>query len=212
MLCALTTLVAAQTQGTQMVMDSVVHFLNHCTTHPNSVLWCHKSGMILHTHSDASYLTEPQARSRVGGYHYFGNKLGKPDPPNQAPVLPITAVMKNVVSSAAEAEIGGTYKNCKEAVILRNTAADLGHPQTTTPVQVDNSTADNFANNKLKQQRSRAIDMRFYWVQDRVKQGQFHIYWAPGSINLADYYTKHFSAADHRRLRGKYLTLKPDNT
>ena len=39
------------------------------------------------------------------------------------------------------------------------------------------------------------MDMRFYWVKDRVKQGQFHVYWGPGYQNLSDYFTKHHSAA-----------------
>jgi hypothetical protein len=61
-------------------------------------------------------------------------------------------------------------------------------------MQTDNSTA-----------RSRAIDMRFYWVRDRVKQGHFDIYWAPGSTNLADYFTKHHPAKHHQAMRPIYL-------
>ncbi len=33
------------------------------------------------------------------------------------------------------------------------------------------------------QRRSRSIDMRSYWVRDRVQQGQFIIYWKPGTEN-----------------------------
>jgi hypothetical protein len=47
--------------------------------------------------------------------------------------------------------------------------------------------------------------MRFYWLQDRVKQGQFRIFWAPGSVNFGDYYTKHHSITHHRRVRPIYL-------
>jgi hypothetical protein len=35
------------------------------------------------------------------------------------------------------------------------------------------------------------MDMCFYWVKDRVKQGQFHVYWGPGYQFFADYFTKH---------------------
>ena len=35
--------------------------------------------MVLHVHSDASYLSEPEAKSRVGGYHFLGDK-DNPDP------------------------------------------------------------------------------------------------------------------------------------
>jgi hypothetical protein len=40
--------------------------------------------------------------------------------------------------------------------------------------------------------------MRFYWVRDRVRQGQFLVHWKPGLKNLADYYTKHFSPKHHQ--------------
>jgi hypothetical protein len=49
------------------------------------------------------------------------------------------------------------------------------------------------------------MDMHFYWIKDRVKQGQFQIYWGPGYQNLADYFTKHHLPARHRRIRNVYL-------
>ena len=199
MLVALSTLSAQQANATAKTAEAITKFLNYAASHPDAKIRFHASDMRLKTHVDASYLTEPQARSRAGAYHFMGNNPGKPDPPNQAAVLADTHVMKNVLASAAEAEIGSTFDGGKDVVILQTTANEMGHPQNGTPIQVDNSTSHTFANNKLKQKRSRAIDMRFYWVQDRVQQGQFIIYWAPGSENKADYLTKHFSAADHHR-------------
>ena len=101
------------------------------------------------------------------------------------------------MASVTETEIASAFENAKEAMPLRNKLIFLDHPQPTTPIQVDNTTAVSFANKTLKQKRSKAIDMRFYWLQDRVAQGQFKIYWHPGSENNADYYTKHFSTKDH---------------
>ena len=49
--------------------------------------------------------------------------------------------------------------------------------------------------------------MRFYWVKDRVKQGQFKIYWEPGRNNKADYFTKHHMPAHHKKVRHKYLNI-----
>jgi hypothetical protein len=49
------------------------------------------------------------------------------------------------------------------------------------------------------------MDMRFYWIKDRVKQGQFNVYWGPGFQNLADYFTKHHSPAHHKRMRDIYI-------
>ena len=49
--------------------------------------------------------------------------------------------------------------------------------------------------------------MRFYCVQDRVKQGQFRIHWQKGDVNLADYFTKHHPPAHHVKMRPTYLQV-----
>jgi hypothetical protein len=69
----------------------------------------------------------------------------------------------------------------------------------------DNSTAYGIATGTVKQKRSKAIDMRFYWLCDRVRQKQFYIYWCPGAGNKADYFTKHHPTAHHRAMRPRYL-------
>jgi hypothetical protein len=49
------------------------------------------------------------------------------------------------------------------------------------------------------------MDMRFYWVKDRVEPQQFKVGWAPGNTNLGDYFTRHHSPAHHKRMRPYYL-------
>jgi hypothetical protein len=115
--------------------------------------------------------------------------------------------MQNVMSSAAEAEFGALFHNAKDAEMLRGILEAMGHPQPATPIQTDNACANGIANDTVKQKRSRAMDMRFYWVRDRVRQGHFYIFWAPGNINLADYYTKHFAPSHHRSIRQNVLHI-----
>ena len=92
------------------------------------------------------------------------------------------------------------FHNTKEVTPLRTTLEELGHPQQPTPVLVDNSTAVGLANDMVTQRCSRTIDMRFYWIHDRVNQNQFHVYWAPAHLNLADYFTKHHTPSHHRQM------------
>ena len=47
--------------------------------------------------------------------------------------------------------------------------------------------------------------MRFYWIRDRVKQGQFKVLWQKGETNLADYFTKHHPPSHHTSMRKIYL-------
>ena len=102
------------------------------------------------------------------------------------PTHSISRIMSNVMGSAAKAEIGATYINGQEAVPICTLLFKLGHPQPTTPIQVDNSTTDGFAKDIIKQKRSKAIDMRFYWIRNRTSQGKSLIYWQPGITNLGD--------------------------
>ena len=55
------------------------------------------------------------------------------------------------------------------------------------------------------------MDMRFYWVRDRVEQKQFEVRWRPGKTNLADYPTKHHTGQHHSQVRPIYL-YNPDNS
>ena len=88
--------------------------------------------MILNIDSDEAYLVAPKARSRAGGFYYImGNKNKQLI---NRPVASNTKIIKNVMSSTSEAEIGGLYMNAKLAVPIRKTLAELGHPQPPTPI------------------------------------------------------------------------------
>ena len=114
-------------------------------------------------------------------------------------------ILKFVVSSAAEAELGALFLNMKESKIIRLTLAEMGHPQPPTPIHVDNSTAVGIANDSVKKQRSRSMEMRLFWSTDQVKLGHFVVKWTPGKENLADYFTKHHDSKHHREVRAWYL-------
>ena len=109
------------------------------------------------------------------------------------------------MGSATEAEIGAAYINGQESIRIRTLLRELGHPQPATPIKVDNSTADGFANDTIKQKRSKVIDMRFHWIRDRTNQGQFLIYWQSSITNLGNYHTKQHSLAHHQLMRNMYL-------
>ena len=191
-------------------MEATVHLLNYAATHPEAVIRFHKSAMILHIHSDASYLSEPKSRSRVGGFFFLSDsdnpKPEAPLPPLNGAIHVVSKILRNVMSSAAEAEVGGLFVNGQEGVALRNALTEMGHPQPdATPITTDNSTADGIANDTVKIKRSKAMDMRFYWIRDRVRQGQFRVHWKPGKDNKADYFTKHHPPSHHIAERPTYL-------
>jgi hypothetical protein len=211
LLVALGSLAAAQTHGTAATAEAAVQLLNYCATHPDACLRYHASGMTLYLHSDASYLSESQARSRAGGHFFLSDAPVNPalplplPPPANGALHTTSTILRHVMASAAEAELGALFVNAQQAVILRTALCELGHPQPPTPIQADNATATGIANDTVRQRRSKTMDMRFYWLRDRIRQGHFHIYWRPGTSNLADYFTKHHPTAHHRLMRPLYL-------
>ena len=210
MLVALGTLASAQSNGTQATMKAAVKLLNYANTHPDSAIRYYASGMQLHIHSDASYLSEANARSRVGGVFFLsGNddpSPNAPTPPRNGAVHVVSSIMHNVMASAAEAELGGLFVNGQEACPIRTTLEQLGWKQHgPTPIQTANAVADGIANDTVKQRRSKAMDMRFYWIRDRVRQGQFRVHWKAGSTNDADYFTKHHPTSHHITQRPIYV-------
>ena len=66
--------------------------------------------------------------------------------------------------------------------------------------------ADAVVNGKVQPKRTKAMDMRFYWLRDRECQQQFRIYWKPGKLNYADYWTKHHPGRRHQKVRRDFLT------
>ena len=76
------------------------------------------------------------------------------------------------------------------------------------PLKTDNSTADGILIKSIKQKRSKAFDMQFHWLCDRVEQGQFRVFWAPGKLSLGDYFTKRHPESHHEIMRYIYLWNK----
>ena len=93
-----------------------------------------------------------------------------------------------VATSAAKAELGTLFMNAKEAKILRLTLHELGHPQSPTPIHIDNSTAVGNVTNTVKSNKSRSTKMRYFWLLDGATQKLFNFKYHQGYDNPADYH------------------------
>ena len=203
MLHALNCLSTQINNGTKRTKVALKHFLDYCYDNPDAVKLYFASDMILYIDSDAAYLVEPRAKCRACGFFYLENKDGKLI---NGSILILVKIIKFVMASAAEAEIAALFMNAKLVVPIQQALIEMGHPQPATKIKTDNSTADGFVNDAIKQNRSKAIDMGFYWWKDRQQQKQFNIYWDNGKINFADYFTKHHhSPSHHKAVRPIYL-------
>jgi hypothetical protein len=193
-----------QTKATKKTQASTNQLLDYLATHPDATIRYHASDMILHIHSDASYLSVSNARSRLGGLFFCGDKSSHEDTFNGS-ILNAASAIKYVVASAVESEVGACFKNAQSGAPLRATLTEFGHIQPPTPLCTDNSTSFGILNETIKQKRSKAMDMRYHWLTDAFRQKQFDVNWSPGSENLGDYHTKHHSAQHHKDMRGLIL-------
>jgi hypothetical protein len=202
---AISNLDSQQATATEDTSTKLLQLPNYCATHPNATIHYHTSDMILNIQSNAGYLNEPEARSRAGGHFFMSSKPTNGEQQHNCAVLTLSTILRMVLASAAETEIGALYLNAKEGVNIWNILWELGHPQHVTPMQTDNTTAHGILRGTCKKQRSKAIYMRFYWVRDRAQQQQFDIGWETSTQNLGDYFTKHHTAARHKGIRRMYL-------
>jgi hypothetical protein len=92
--------------------------------------------MILHIHSDASYLSERETKSRSGAFLYMGSSTDTAKKPYNGAILIISTVLKHMMSSTAEAEIGAVFINAKEGSPLHNIRG-IGAPCTIPGRQLD---------------------------------------------------------------------------
>ena len=116
------------------------------------------------------------------------------------------------MSAASEAKAAALFTNMKEGVIQHIALEEMQWPQPPTPITVDNSTAAGLVRDTIKANKSRAMDMRLHWIQDRAQQRQFLVTWAPGKLNKADYFTKLHAPIHHRCMRFVYLHLPTSPT
>ncbi len=134
--------------------------------------------MALHVFADASYLCRSHARSVAGAIFFLGNHN---DPTRISGSIHVfLSIIPCVVAGAGNAEYAALFAARQHAASIRTTLSEMGYPQNPTIIMCDNTSAIGIATDSIKQKRSKAIDMRFHWIRDRVRQSQ----------NLADYFTK----------------------
>ena len=206
LLCPISAIASQAANPTEETMKQTKKLLDYVASQDEAFLTYHASDMKLAAHSDASYLSEPKARSRAGSHFFLSN--GANIPPNNGAVLNIAHIIKHVMSSATEAELAALYLVAREAVYIRIILEVLGHPQPPTPLQTDNGMADGVVNGNIQPKQTKAMDMRFHWLRDRECQEQFRIYWRPGKLNYADYWNKHHPTKHHQSIRREFLTLQ----
>jgi hypothetical protein len=205
-LVGLSLLAATQSKPTTDTLFLVKWLYDYAATNPDTILTYEKSNMVLAIHSNASYLSKPLARSQVGSNFFCLSNVN--DPPDNGAILNISKNLKAIMSSAAEAKLGTLYINACEAIPMGQVLEEMGNKQPSTPNQTDSSIAHGAVTNNIQPRHTKAMDMRFHWLDCRDSQGQNLYYWCPGPKNQANCWTKHHCTAHHIKKRPTILTSK----
>jgi hypothetical protein len=98
-------------------MQQTLQLLGYLATQEDAILSYHASDMVLAVNNNASYLSDPKACSRAVGHFFLSSITAVP--PNNGAVLNIAHIIKDVVSSATEAELVRLHIMSREAVYIR---------------------------------------------------------------------------------------------
>ena len=125
--------------------------------------------MVLSSHSDAVYLNVSRACSCAGAHIMLMEDV--PVPSYNGPFLTVAQIIACVMSSAAEAELGGIYICAMEIASLCQSLVEMGWPQSRSPVQFDNSPTIGVTHQTVTPRKTKPLDIQFYWLRCHNSQG-----------------------------------------
>ena len=145
--------------------------------------------MVLCEHSDSRLHNDSKGRSRAGALFFLSENDSMPR--WNGPVPTIAKIIKFLMSSASEAELGAMFITAQEMLAMQQKLQEMKWPHPKSPLQTDNSAAARVVNNIIVPKKLKTMDRRLHWLRCREAQGQFRYYWASGNLNWGDYSTKH---------------------
>jgi hypothetical protein len=136
----------------------------------------------LRTWIDASYAVHPDFKSHTGGAISFGRG---------ALVCKSTKQKLNTKSST-EAETVGASDYFPHTIWVQHFMEAQGYTVSSNILEQDNQSAIHLTTNGRSSAgpKSRHIDIRYFWLQDRIKSGNVTIRHCPTLAMLADFFTK----------------------
>ena len=140
------------------------------TTHTDGILY-RSSDMFLCAHSEAGFHNESKGRSIYRAHIFLSENDAMPR--WNGSVLTLTKIIKFVMSSASEAELGAMFIAAQEMVAMRQKLQEMKWPQKKYPIQKDNSYSAGVVNNNIVPRKFKTMDRRLHWIRCRESQGQF---------------------------------------
>ena len=91
------------------------------------------------------------------------------------------------------------------AIIKLQSLEAIGHKQQASKIKTDNDTANSFIHSTIHLKHSKTWNMCYNWLCKGIAHALLNVFWNRGKNNLADYFTKHHSPAQHHIQQYKYF-------
>ena len=146
---------------------------------------------------DASYAVHDDMKSHTGGTISFG----------RGALMPTSEKQKLNTKSSTEAEVVGASDFLPKNIWAMNFLAEQGYNLSTNIFYQDNQSAIKLETNGRASagKQSRHIDIRYFFIKDRVDNGEITIEHSPTDEMLADFFTKPLQGALFRKFKAVIL-------
>jgi hypothetical protein len=155
---------------------------------------------------DASFAVHPDMKSHTGATVSLG----------KGSVYSLSRKQRLNTKSSTEAELVGVDDSMPLVIWTRNFILGQGYEISDNVVFQDNQSAMLLEKNGKASsgRRTRHIDIRYFFVTDRIKNGEMRIEHCPTEEMVADFFTKPLQGSLFRKLRGLILNIpvRPPST
>ena len=151
---------------------------------------------------DASYAVHPDMKSHTGGTMSLG----------KGAIYSTSTRQKLVTKSSTEGELVGVADVMPQILWTRYFLEAQGYGVKDSIVYQDNQSAMLLEKNGRgsSSKRTRHINIRYFFVQDRVNNGEVQIEYCPTGEMLADYFTKPLQGSIFKKFRNMIMNYQGD--
>jgi len=154
---------------------------------------------------DSSYAVHPDMKSHTGIFMTLG----------KGATYTASCKQKLNTKSSTEAELVAVDDAMGQVLWTRHFLAAQGQHVPTTTIYQDNKSTILLAENgrSSSSKRTRHINVRYFFVADKIKKGEVKVAFCPTTNMLADFFTKPLQGSTFKRMRSIILNMPDtDNT
>jgi hypothetical protein len=195
----LTTRVRAPDIDNWRKLEHLVEYLRSTTEMP-LILGSDKGG-VLHWYVDASFAVHANMRGHTGGGLMMGRGF---------PIVCSTKQKLNTRSST-ESELVGVDDMMPSILWTRYFLKAQGYKVSNNIIFQDNKSTMLLERNgkALSSKRTKHINIRYFFITDRISKGEVHVEWCPMAKMVADFMTKPLQGSTFKRFRDLIMGALP---